>query len=167
MRLKIPLFICLSILASCDEGHVSENAQIAFGIYLTQAEVLPSRLKNLSYIEPSAMPLLSLDDIRSYSWSSHVIHLAEKGKKVLDTLTVPVHGRSFCVCVNNSPKYYGAFWIPISSLSFVGTTIILMKPTADSIRIGRGYPTDSDTTRPEPRMNSDVATALRNAGKLL
>ena len=100
-------------------------------------------------------------------WSSHVIHLTENGRHILDTLVVPTQGRSFLVCVNKSPKYHGAFWTPISSLSFVGTTIILSRPAHDSIRIGRGYPADSDTTRPDPRMNADVENVLRKAGKLL
>jgi hypothetical protein len=36
----------------------------------------------------------------------------------------------------------------------------------DSIRIGRGYPTDRDSTKPDPRNNLDVRAVLQAAGKL-
>jgi hypothetical protein len=154
-------------IPACEESYIFENTPAVFGIYLAQTEVPPSQLEEFSYIAPSDKPLISIDDIISYTWSSHVIRLTENGKNILDTLAVPVHGRSFVMCVNRSPKYHGAFWTPTSSVSFVGTTIILTRPTPDSMRIGRGYLADSDTTGPDPRMNADVEIALRRAGKLL
>lgn len=165
LRWKMALIICLSTVPACEEGYVSHDAQSGFGIYLTRGDIPPSQLELLSYIAPSDNPVISIDDIVSYTWANHVIRLTENGKKILDTLAVPVAGRSFVVCVDRSPKYHGAFWTPISSQSFVGTTIILTR--TGSIRIGRGYPADSDTTQPDPRMNSDVEIALRRAGKLL
>ena len=167
MYFRIGLIICLSMIPACNDSYISVNSESAFGIYLTRDEVPPPLLEVLSHIAPSDRPVISLDDIISYTWSSHVIHPTENGRRILDTLVVPTQGRSFLVCVNKSPKYHGAFWTPISSLSFVGTTIILSRPAHDSIRIGRGYPADSDTTRPDPRMNADVENVLRKAGKLL
>jgi hypothetical protein len=51
-------------------------------------------------------------------------------------------------------------------MSFAGTTILMQRPTPDSVRIGRGYPADLDSTKPDPRNNAEVEAALRSAGKL-
>lgn len=164
---RLALITCFSIIPACEESYMFQNGQSGFGIYLTRGEVPPSQLEALPYVAPADNPLISIDDIISYTWSSHVIRLTDHGTHILDTLAVPVRGRSFVVCVDEVPKYHGAFWTPISSLSFVGTTIIFPNPTPGSIRIGRGYPADSDTSKPDPRVNTDVETALRKAGKLL
>ncbi|MFC1909389.1 hypothetical protein ACFLXD_06040, partial [Chloroflexota bacterium] len=34
-----------------------------------------------------------------------------------------IGGKSFLVCVDKAPIYWGAFWTPISSMSFDGVTI--------------------------------------------
>ncbi len=167
-RVIIPL-MSLCVILACDVGqHAGEptTAPESFGIYLTKYEVPPSALAAMSHVEPSPVPLLSLDDIVSYTWQSHVIHLTERGRRIFDTMSVPVHGRSFCVCVNRVTQYCGAFWTPISSLAFDGTTIMISKPVRDSIKIGRGYPSDMDTTTPDPRDDPDVRSVLEAAGKV-
>ena len=165
MRLTPILIICLLIVPACHQGHGVDYSKATFGIYLTKYNVRPYNLKDYTYVEPAEDPLLSLDDIVSYNWSSHVLHLTERGRQAIDTMFVPVQGKSFCVCVNNSPKYYGGFWITISSIPFTGTTIIQRKPLPDSIRIGRGYPVDYDSTMPDPRNNAEVEAVLRATGR--
>jgi hypothetical protein len=120
-----------------------------------------------SHIEPADKPLLTTEDIVSYTWANHQIRLTEKEKSILDTLKVSVYGRSFVVCVNKVVKYHGAFWTWISSVSFTGPTIILSKPTENIIRITRNYPPDLVNTQPDVRENEDVKKALQSAGKLL
>ncbi|MDQ7817898.1 MAG: hypothetical protein RDU14_12805 [Melioribacteraceae bacterium] len=165
-KVRIIFLLCILIISACEERVVTENTNDSFGIYLTRDEVLPTHLEALSHIAPADKPLISLNEIVSYTWSDHTILLTEKGRQILDTLSLGVYGRSFLVCVNGSPKYHGAFWTLISSVTFVGTTIIITRWTSGIIRIGRGYPIDFDTSLPDPRMNSDVETVLRLAGKL-
>jgi hypothetical protein len=105
----LPLF--LSAMLACDIGQGPDESkattQDTFGIYLTLHEVDPTRLDMLSHVEPSPTPLISLDDVVSYTWQTHMIHLTDKGRKTLDTLSISVFGRSFCICVNHSTKYCG------------------------------------------------------------
>ena len=166
MRNTFILAACILALLACQNGHDSTPVQASLGVYLTRDNVPPSTLEILSHVEPSAEPLFSIDDITSYTWSTHVLRISDRARHTLDTLSVPVSGKSFCVCINRLPKYCGAFWTPISSMSFAGTTILMQKPMPDSLRIGRGYPTDCDSTMPDPRNNAEVEEALRSAGKL-
>ena len=166
MRPKTAFLICLFVLPACQHGHEVDSSQRVFEIYLTRDNVRPYNLQDSSYVAPGDVPFFSADDITSYTWSTHVMHISDRARHALDTLFVPVEGKSFCACVNKVPKYYGAFWITISSRSFFGTTIIQSKPIADSIRIGRGYPVDFDTTMPDPRNNAEVEAALRSSGKI-
>ena len=166
LRVTSIVLLGIVLFAACQHTHETPPVAASFGIYLTRDNVPPASLAQLSHIEPSDEPILSLDDVISYSWSSHVLRISDRAKSVLDTLSIPVSGKSFCVCVNKTPKYCGAFWTPISSISFVGTTIFKSKPFPVSLRIGRGYPSDSDTSVPDPRNNSEVEEALRAAGKL-
>lgn len=160
-KVRIIFLLCVLIIFACEDRIVNENTKESFDIDLTRDEVPPYLLEVHSYIAPADNPLISLDEIENYTWSDHTIILTEKGRQILDTLALGVYGRSFLVCVNGSPKYHGAFWTPISSLSFVGTTIILSKPFSGTIRISCGYPVDSNTTKLDPRMNSEVESVLR------
>jgi hypothetical protein len=166
MRVTVTFFAFVLAFITCQHGHDSIPVQPSLGIYLTRDNVPPATLAILSHVEPSDEPLISMDDITSYTWSTHVFHVSERARRILDTLSVPVSGKSFCVCINRLPKYCGAFWTPISSMSFAGTTILMQRPTPDSVRIGRGYPSDLDFTKPDPRNNAEVEAALRSAGKL-
>ena len=166
MRITVTLFAFVLAFVACQHGHDSIPVQPSLGIYLTRDNVPPATLAILSHVEPSDEPLISMDDITNYSWSTHVLHVSERARRILDTLSVPLSGKSFCVCINRLPKYCGAFWTPISSMSCTGTTILMQRPTPDSIRIGRGYPGDLDSTEPDPRNNAEVEAALRSAGKL-
>lgn len=155
-----------SVFLSCLNGDTTTNPQPSFGIYLTKLNIEPSSLISQSYIEPASDPVISLQDISRYSWTSHTLYLTESGRRKLDSMAVPVNGISFVACVNRSPRYAGAFWTPFSSRSFSGPTIIFISPVPDSIRIGLGYPVDSDTANPDPRNDSDIKAALEAAGKL-
>lgn len=155
------------ILKSCEVSQNIENDRYDFGIYLTRNEILPNLLEMQSQIEPADAPLITIEDIVSYTWSNHEIRLTEKGKNILDTLKVSVYGRSFVVCVNKVVKYHGAFWTLISSVSFTGPTIILPKLSPYVIRVTLNYPPALQDTEPDVRNNTDIKKALQSAGKLL
>lgn len=155
------------ILTSCEVNQNNETAQYDFEIYLTRNEIPPHLLEMQSRIEPAELPLLTVENIVSYTWSNHEIRLTEKGKSILDTLKVSVYWRSFVVCVNRVVKYHGAFWTLISSVSFTGPTILLPKLSPYVIRITKNYPPTLEDTEEDVRDNADVRKALELAGKLL
>src|SRR4030042_6836791 len=94
-----------------------------FAIYLTQGDIPPAQMEALSHIEIEEQPLIGLSDIVTYYADTHHIALTASAFKRISELEVPVRGKSFVVCVNRVPIYWGAFWTPISSLSFDGVTI--------------------------------------------
>ena len=140
-----------------------------FAIYLTRDDVPPQKMEALSYVPLEEQPVLSLADIISYNAQTHEIKLNPPGFGRIAHLQVPVQGKSFMVCVDKSPVYWGAFWTPISSLSFSGVTIWQPLPTEalPVVTLSLGYPNESFYGGTDPRSNPDILKSLRKAGKLI
>ena len=142
-----------------------------FAIYFTKGNIAPAKMEALSHIEIEDQPFIGVNDIVTYNSATHEIILADDAFKRVAALQtqISVYGKSFVVCVNRSPVYWGAFWTPISSVSFNGITIeIPMKsPGNNSITINPGYPSATYFKGEDPRNNAAVVGALRQAGKLI
>jgi len=140
-----------------------------FAIFLTKEDIPPSRMKALSYVEIADQPIISIMDIITYDAQTHEITLTENAFNRIADLEVPVQGRSFIVCVDRSLIYWGAFWTPISSMSFGGVTI--WKPLNSQeprvITLELGYPSPSFYKGEDPRNNAEVIESLEQAGKLI
>ena len=80
-----------------------------------------------------------------------------------------MRGKSFVVCVNREPIYWGAFWTPISSVSFDGITIWkpLNSQEPEVIKLELGYPSPAFYEGEDPRNNAEVMESLEQAGKLI
>lgn len=168
MKRLISLLVIALVIAQCgDGGDRAANAGAGeFGLFLTKGEVPPSRLVLLSHIELADEPLLGGDDMAAYIRDSHAIVLTPSGRSKLDTLQVPVSGRSFAVAVDRGLVYSGAFWTLISSISFSGPVIVL-PAVSDTVRIEIGYPGKVGGEEYEdPRDNAQVMAALAAGGKL-
>jgi len=139
------------------------------GIYLTRDDVPPAEMPALSHVALADRPLISMNDIVSYNSQTFELKLtAEAFKRIVD-LEVPVRGKTFMVCVDKAPLYFGAFWTPVSSMSFSGVTI--WKPLSHSgpyvLQLSLGYPDASFYGGEAPRNNSQFTGALERAGKLI
>jgi len=139
-----------------------------FAIYLLAHDTPISEIPTMSHLELADEPLISVIDIVSYSASTHEIELTAEAYRRIASLEVPVQGRAFAVCVDGHPVYYGAFWTPISSMSFDGVTIELpIRPEPHIIRLQLGYPESPELFRGEDlRGNREIVEALRQADKL-
>jgi len=106
-------------------------------------------------------------DIVAYN-STHEITLTASAFERISRLEVSTSGRSFVVCVNKAPVYWGAFWTPISSASFNGVTILKpLSPEAPKvIKIELGYPSSAFYKGQDPRNNEEIMESLRQTGKL-
>jgi hypothetical protein len=143
-------------------------AQKGFAIYLTESNIPPSQMEILSRVAIADAPIISNDDIKSYTWDTHVIELTPEAFQRIDALQVPTTGTTFVVCVDDSPIYWGAFWAGYSSQSFDGITI-MVKPSLsgeNTIQISRGYPSASFYQGEDPRSDKRIKEALQKAGKL-
>ena len=150
--------------------NVPSTQNEGFAIYLTKGDIPPSQMEALSYVDIADQPVISLDDIVSYNSTNHEITLTENGIKNITGLRLGIYGESFLVCVNKSPIYWGAFWTPISSVSFSGITIeipLLNSEGSNTIKISLGYPAESFYHDEDPRNNAMVMESLRQAGKLI
>lgn len=140
------LAMVLVLLAACNPTPQE------FAIYLTQ--------------HPET-PVISMEDIVSYTWATHEIRLTEAAFARVMALQVPVRGLPFVARVDGKQVYAGALWTPLSSMSFDGVTILLPLGSQDPvIRIELGYPGSDSFTGADPRFNPQVRRVLERAGKL-
>ena len=140
-----------------------------FAIYLTKEDVPPAQMEALSHVEIADQPIISLTDIITYNAQTHELKLTADAFERISKLDVPVSGKSFVICVDKGPLYWGAFWTPISSLSFDGVTI--WKPLNSHelkvITLELGYPSSSFYRGEDPRNNTEALKSLERAGKLI
>lgn len=153
-----------AILAGCAPKPAGD-----FAIYLPAREMTVAQMTaaDLSGIVLQDAPVISTADIAVYNWGAQEIRLTAAAFQRVMALKVPVRGLPFVACVDRKPVYWGAFWTPISSMSFEGVTIMLPFGSQDNaIEIGLGYPSADFFRGEDPRFNPEVRKALEQAGKL-
>lgn len=140
-----------------------------FAIYLTTGDIPPSKMEALSHVDIADKPVIASSDIISYKSSAHVIELTTDAFDRIASLKIPLSGKSFVVCVDKKPIYWGAFWTIMSSMSFGGVTVMQPLPTqeAKTITLELGYPTQSFYNGTDPRGNAEIIQAMEKAGKLV
>jgi hypothetical protein len=140
-----------------------------FAIYLTRDNIPPAQMEPLSHVEIANQSVISAGDIITYNAQTHELKLTAEAFKRIAQLEVPVQGKSFIVCVGRKPVYWGAFWTPVSSISFDGVTI--WKPYTlggqHIVTLELGYPSSSFYGGEDPRNNAGVIKSLEKAGKLI
>ncbi len=159
------ILVCALLLSiSCILNTEGEG----FAIYLTQDDVPPAQMEALSHVELAEKPIISIRDIITYNAQTHEMKLTTDAFERIYSLEVPVRGKSFVVCVDKDPVYWGAFWTPISSMSFEGVTIWKpLSPQDKMITLELGYPSSDFYEGEDPRNNAKILSSLREAGKLI
>jgi hypothetical protein len=140
-----------------------------FAIYLTEGDIPPAQMPALSHVEIEERPVIAMDDVITYNAQTHELEVAASAYEDVFELDVPVSGMSFLVCVDREPIYWGAFWTPISSMSFDGVTIWKPMATRDPkvLTLELGYPSSSFYGGEDPRNDPRVLRSLEQAGKLI
>ena len=165
------LSVILSLITLILMGCIPSKAD-GFSIYLLADEIPATELLpvDLNDLELQEEPILSSDDIVTYSWKRHEIELtAEAYERIQQLFTLPakVRGIPFVVCVGPDRIYAGAFWTPVSSIGFDGVVICQpFDPDKRIIRIGLGYPCPEAFTGKDPRSDQRILQSLEAAGKL-
>ena len=160
--LLLVLGIVVSSVSASAEGE-------GFAIYLTKQNIPPAQIEAFSHVNLANKPVISSEDVITYNAQTHEIRLTDRAFERISELEVPVEGRSFMVCVDKQPVYWGAFWTPISSISFDGVTIWQPYSSQDHaiITLELGYPSSSFYGGEDPRDNPEILTALEQDGKLV
>ncbi len=158
------VIVCILLTSS---GCSASNHE-GFAIYLTKGDIPPAQMPALSHVGIVEQPVIAMNDIISYNAKTHEITLTANTFDRISSLEVPVRGKSFVVCVDRKLIYWGAFWTPISSISFDGVTIWKPLSSRDSkvIKLELGYPSSSFYRGEDPRNNAEVMKSLEQAGKL-
>jgi len=140
-----------------------------FAIYLTKQDIPPAQMEALSHVDMAETPIITINDIITYDAQEHELRITASASERISQLDVPTRGKSFVVCVDKRPIYWGAFWVLWSSMSFDGVTI--WKPLSleepHVIRLELGYPSSELYTGEDPRSNPIVIESLEQAGKLI
>ena len=142
-----------------------------FSIYLLAQEIPSDELSrfDLGQLALQEQPVLTDEGILAYSSSTHELELTDAAYqriKALFVTPVKVSGLPFVVCVGAQRIYAGAFWTPLSSLSYDGV-VILQPLSTDTkhIQIELGYPAPEAFTGNDPRADPRITHALEAAGK--
>jgi hypothetical protein len=165
IRLTLFIIVCALFIPS---GCSAPNHE-GFAIYLTKEDIPPDQMEALSHVDLSEQPIIVMNDIIAYHAKTNEITLTANAFERISNLEVPVRGRSFMVCVDRKPIYWGAFWTPISSIAFDGVTIL--KPLSSQepkvIKLELGYPSSAFYGGEDPRNNAEIMKSLEQAGKLI
>jgi hypothetical protein len=159
------IIICVLLIPSGCTAKKSEG----FAIYLTKENISPSQLAVSSQIDIADQPVISLKDITTYNSQTHELKLNSDAYDRIASLQVPVRGTSFVICVDRKIIYAGAFWTPISSVSFDGVTIWKPYNTQgpNIVTLELGYPSVAFYAGQDPRNSPEILESLQHAGKLI
>ncbi len=151
-RASLFLIFLLAVMASACQPAGEDG----FAIYLLTGNPSPaegSRI-DIDRLPIESEPFLSGDDIVSYDKTNHVIELTQAAyTRFRRMFPMPVNGIPFVVCVGTERIYAGAFWTPISSLSYDGVVIMPpFDPNVPIIRLNLGYPGPGFFTGMDPRL---------------
>lgn len=117
------LSLCSLLLLGCSDPYASIVSD-DFSIYLAYPSYTVQQMAagelDLDGIAIDASPILTLDDIISYTWSVHELEVTEAARDRL--LSVDL-GRIFVVTALDDRMYMGAFWEPTSSVAPVDICI--------------------------------------------
>lgn len=158
--------LLLAILTACASQPAASPAGVAIylpGEPLSGRDILSA---DLTAISLPPQPFIPAEEIISYSASAHDLALAPAAINRLAKLTVPVQGLGFVICDGDQRLFAGAFWTPISSLSFEGPTInIPFDAETTEVHLYSGYPM-LDAASNDPRDDPRLLDAFRRDGKL-
>jgi len=171
MPIIIGIILVLGILVSSicitseSEGE-GEGCAKGFAIYLTKQDIPPAQMEDLSHVDIAERPIITISDIITYDAQEHELRLTASAFERISQLDVPTGGKSFIVCIDKAPIYWGAFWVPWSCTLFDGVTIwkpLTLDESHDVIRLELSELYMGE----DPRSNPVVIESLEQAGKLI
>jgi hypothetical protein len=164
------LSLLLIIFCAITSSACQSSKDNGFAIYLLVQNVPANELSqtDINRLTLETKPIISNDDIVSYDKTNHTIELTQEAyTRVQQIFPIPMNGIPFVVCVGNVRIYTGAFWAPISSISYDG--VVIMQPynvNGTTIQISLGYPGPEFFTGTDPRSDSRIMKALEEDEKL-
>lgn len=138
-----------------------------FAIYYTENDIPPAKMDMQSHVNIAEEPLIAESDIIGYNAETHEIELTSTALERIGGIGVPMGGKSFVVCVDRAPIYWGAFMTHLSSFLFPGITIYKPMSSERTITISLGFLSQDEYRGDDPRNDLTIMESLRKSGKLV
>ena len=151
---------------------ISGSSVGVFGVYLVKQDISPQQMTNtnLTELQLEETPLLSIEDIVTYSWETHEMELtASASERVarLESSRLSMGGLPFVICAGGEPIYGGALWTSYSSATYDGIVIdVYPAKFGQPLPIRLGYPSPDWFKGEDLRFDSRILQSLKEAGKL-
>lgn len=148
-----------ALLCTCNS---SPTVYETFNIYQVLDQGIPREgpTKPIDSLTLSNEPIISTQDILSYSWPTHEFTITSNAHSILDTLGLHHLLSPFVACVGNERIYYGCFVSPASSYLPTTYPYITIKL---NLQISKAL-NDSITDR---RNDIRIYESLKYSGKLI
>jgi hypothetical protein len=139
-------------------------------LYLLAEEGPASLLEGaaLDELALAETPIIGPDDVLAYDTDTHTMSLSQEAiarVRALFEPPVPTGGVPFVMTAGGERIYAGAFWTPLSSLSYDGVVILdaqmLSSVMPGDLRISLGYPVPEVFTGEDPRADPRILAAVR------
>ncbi len=168
LRFLMRIAFLLSIVLSFTGCQTQRANTGDFSIFLLSDGLPAAKARDLplSELYLDENPLISIDEILSYTSSTHEIQLTEAGYEKINQMSFPTDGIPFVISIGDEVVYMGAFWPLYSSSPFDGVVIRVPIMENRSIQISLGYPGEILYTGDDPRSDPRIMDALETAGKL-
>jgi hypothetical protein len=165
----ITAVLVLLLLSTLISSGCSPSKPEGFAIYLTNADISPADMPELSQLTVMDKPIIASSDVVSYNTESHEINLTSGDYQRIKSLKIPVMGEAFVACVDKKPIYWGSISTPLSSYFFIGVTIMqpLSNQDSNTIELKLSDSSQSIYGGADPRNNAEILQALDEAGKLV
>jgi hypothetical protein len=138
-------------------NETTESSHEGFAIYLIDDKAPFNKMKDLSLLELPITPLITQDDVISYSSTTYIMQVSNDAASRINNL---IAGKPFVICVNRQPVYWGVFWTSASSSTFSGVIIDTTPLYDKDYKFELGYPNESYFKGEDPRNNPLILEAL-------
>lgn len=156
----------LVLLSGCGRKKEPDFAMYLLLSEATAEEALTAPLAELPLNEEA---LLTMEDVVSYQAGTHELILTSEAAGRISRMAVPLDGLPFVVVAHGERVYPGAFWTPISSLSYSGVAAMIL-PVEDAVvlQFELGYPASPELFEGVDLRNDErILDAFSAAGKLI
>jgi hypothetical protein len=170
IRFVVDLALVTLVMAGCaplplvEEGTPTQPGD--FAIYLPAGIQFAQDIAELENVVLEDDPVLSVEDIVSYTAESHQIVIRPSAADRMDQLDLP--GKPFIVTVGGQPVYAGEFMAAYFSRSSDRVVILWPPMTGDrlTIQIQLGYPWADFFAGEDPRSDPRILQSLAQSGIL-
>lgn len=164
LTFTILLFGCNQKNGIIPKQNTDAAKEPAYAIYLIKNAKSFDDIRKLDInsLQIESQPIITDEDIESYSWSNHTIQLKQELNKN-GISTIKGIGTPFVVRAEHQNIYAGAFWSSISSASADFPVIIVLEKT---LTLQQGYPGGDPEVVPDHRQDNRIYNALKKSGKL-